>query len=84
LWAWANALRAQKRYDEAAEKCRQAIRVDPDDPLPHIWLGWLLADQMLFDGAIEKYRKADELGRKKESKERKNALWAWANALRAQ
>ena len=84
LGDWAKALSAQKLYEQAADKCREAIGVDPDDPLPHIWFGELLADQKLFDRAIEQYRKADELGRKKESKDRKSALRAWADALDAQ
>jgi tetratricopeptide (TPR) repeat protein len=84
LGSWAKALRAQKLYEQVADKCREAIGVDPDDPLPHIWFGDLLADQKLFDRAIEKYRKAGELRRKKESKDRKSALRAWAGALVAQ
>jgi tetratricopeptide (TPR) repeat protein len=81
-WGW--ALRLQKHYDQATEKCREAIRVDEDEPLAYYYLGYVFTAQKRFDDAIEQFSEADERWRKKESKERKKALWAWADALRQQ
>ena len=46
-------------------------------------IGVSLADQGLFDEAIEQYRLADELWAKANSPDRKYALVNWARALRS-
>jgi tetratricopeptide (TPR) repeat protein len=67
-----------------AEKCREAIRVDEDEPLGYHYLGYVFMAQKRFDDAIEQFGETDAKWRKKESKDRKNALWAWADALHQQ
>src|SRR5262249_28660275 len=84
LRSWAYALREQKHYEEAAEKCLEAIELDRLDPLSLMLFGGIRAAQERFDEAIEQYRQADKLWQKKESKDRKNALWNWGWALRRQ
>jgi tetratricopeptide (TPR) repeat protein len=84
LCNWADALREQEHCDEAAEKRREAIRVDPEYPEAYSGLDRVLADQGLFDQAIAEYRQADELWRKNQSKDRKLALYYWGDALRRQ
>jgi tetratricopeptide (TPR) repeat protein len=81
---WARALHNQKHYEQAAEKFREAISVDPDDPWTYEQFGDIYADQKRFDDAIEQYRQADEKWQKKEPKERKIALRDWAYSLRQQ
>jgi len=84
LCNWADALRLQEHYDQAAEKCLQAIGIDPEFPDAHNSFGLVHAAQERFDDAIEEYRQADELWQKQESKDRKRALRNWADALRKQ
>jgi tetratricopeptide (TPR) repeat protein len=84
LCKWANALREQENYDEAADKCREAIGLDPEDADAYLQLGRVLADQQLFDQAIEQYRQADETWQKDRSHERKLALYYLGDALRWQ
>jgi tetratricopeptide (TPR) repeat protein len=84
LCNWAEILRLQKHYGQADEKYREAISIDPDDPRTYVQLGVVLVDEARIDDAIEQYRKADELWRKNESKDRKHALYSWANALHQQ
>jgi tetratricopeptide (TPR) repeat protein len=84
LWSWANALSAQKHYEQAAEKCREAIDLDPHDPWGYFYSGRVRATQERFDDAIEQYGQADELWQKKGSKDRKYALWYWGSVLREQ
>ena len=81
---WADALRLQQRYERAAEKCQQAIDVDRQVPRGYMYFGSVRAAQERFDDSIELYRQADELWQKKESKDRKYALWYWGSALREQ
>jgi tetratricopeptide (TPR) repeat protein len=47
LCNWADALREQEHCDEAAEKRREAIRVDPEYPEAYSGLDRVLADQGL-------------------------------------
>jgi len=84
LWCWAEALREQEHYEQAAEKCQEAIGIDPHDPRGYISSGSVRAAQERFDEAIEQYRQADALWQKKGSKNRKFALRRWADALSAQ
>ena len=84
LCNWADALRLQEHYDQAAEKCQQAIGIDPEFPDAYNSFGRVRAAQERFDEAIELYRQADELWQKQESKDRKRALCNWADALRLQ
>jgi tetratricopeptide (TPR) repeat protein len=84
LYYWAELLRQQDQYEEAAKKCQAAIAIDPDYPEAHQGLGRARADQARFAEAIEQYRQADERWRKKESRKRKFALCGWADALLAQ
>ena len=81
---WADALRLQEHYEQAAEKCQEAIGIDRHDPLGYILFGLVRAAQERFDEAIEQYRQADALWQKKGSKDRKFALWYWVEALRLQ
>jgi tetratricopeptide (TPR) repeat protein len=78
---WADALRLRKLYQQAAEKYREAIAVDPDFADACNGLGRALAAEKRFDNAIEQYRKADELWAKAKSDDRKIALWNWGLAL---
>src|SRR5215475_5491236 len=78
LCNWADVLREQQHYEEAAQKCREAIGIDPEFPEAHNSLGLVLAAQERFDEAIEAYRQADALWRKKNSKDRKRVLCNWA------
>jgi tetratricopeptide (TPR) repeat protein len=82
LCSWADALRSQKHYNEAAGKYQEALGIDPAYAEAYNGLGNVLVEQERFDEAIEQYRKADKLWRKDQSKERKRVLWNWANALR--
>ena len=84
LCNWADALRLQEHYDQAAEKCQEAIGIDPEFPDAYNSFGLVRAAQERFDEAIEQYRQADELWQKKGSKDRKRALCNWADALRMQ
>ena len=72
LCNWADALREQEHYEQAAEKCRQAIGLDSEFPDAYNSLGLARAAQERFDDAIEQYRQADALWQEKESK---NAAW---------
>ena len=81
LCNWAEALRLQEHYEQAAEKCQEAIGIDPEFPDAYNSFGLVRAAQERFDEAIEQYRQADALWQKKGSKGRKRALWNWANAL---
>src|SRR5262249_49665936 len=81
LYRWADALNTQKQHERAAEKCQEAIDLDPRDPLGYMFFGAVRAAQERFDEAIEQYRQADSLWQQKESKARKRALWLWAVAL---
>src|SRR6266478_5924088 len=84
LCNWADALRLQEHYDQAAEKCLQAIGIDREFPDAYNSFGRVRAAQERFDDAIGLYRQADELWQKKESKDRKRTLCNWADALRLQ
>jgi tetratricopeptide (TPR) repeat protein len=81
LCRWAYALREQRHYEQAAEKCQEAIGLDPEFPDAYHAFGWVRAAQEHFDGAIEQFRQADELWRIKGSKDRKRALWSWGWVL---
>jgi tetratricopeptide (TPR) repeat protein len=84
LYYWGDALHRQGDYKQAAEKYEDAIKVDSEYADAYVQLGYVRAGQERFDDAIEQYRQANELGRKKQSKERKKAFWAWADALHQQ
>ena len=84
LCNWADALREQEHYEQAAEKCQEAIELDLEFPDAYDSLGRVRAAQERFDEAIEQYRLADSLWQKKGSKDRKRALCNWADALREQ
>jgi tetratricopeptide (TPR) repeat protein len=84
LCNWADALCEQEHYEQAAEKCEEAIDLDRQEPLGYMRFGLVRAAQERFDEAIEQYRQADELWEKKGSKNRKHALWLWAVALHKQ
>jgi tetratricopeptide (TPR) repeat protein len=84
LRGWADALREQEHYEEAAEKCQEDIELDRLDPRGHMSFGLVRKAQKRFDEAIEQYRQADELWEKKGSRNRKYALLLWADALREQ
>ena len=84
LCNWADALREQGHYEQAAEKCQEVIGLDPEFPDAYNSLGQVRAAQECFDEAIEQYRLADSLWHKEESKDRKRALCNWADALREQ
>jgi Tfp pilus assembly protein PilF len=77
LWDWAEALCWRKRYDEAAEKYKEAEDWDPDDPGTYHYFGLILAEQGLFDKAIEQYR----LKKEPKDKDRKYTLWSWGSTL---
>src|SRR5262249_1121397 len=81
---WGDALRGKMLYAEAAEKYRQAIDLDPEDPSSYCSLGLALEGQEQFEEAIRQYQEADERFRKAGSPLRRTALIAWANALRSQ
>jgi tetratricopeptide (TPR) repeat protein len=81
---WADALREQEQYEEAAKKCEEALSLDPEDPETYLQLGRVLADQERFAKAIEQYRQADELWQKERSQERKRTLYYWAELLSQQ
>jgi tetratricopeptide (TPR) repeat protein len=74
LYYWGDALRRQSDYKQAAEKYWESIKVDSEYADAYVQLGDVRADQKRFDEAIEQYREADDLGRKKQSKERKKDL----------
>src|SRR5262249_47351677 len=80
----ADALREQEHYEQAAEKCQEAIGLDPEFPNAYNSLGHVRAAQERFDEAIELFRRADALWQKHESKDRKRALCNQADALREQ
>jgi tetratricopeptide (TPR) repeat protein len=84
LSKWANALRELENYDEAVKKYNEAIGLDADWPDGYFQLGRVLADQELFEQAIEQYGRADEKWQKAHSQERKCALSYWGDALREQ
>jgi tetratricopeptide (TPR) repeat protein len=60
------------------------VTADPDEASAHNDRGRRLADQELFDQAIQEYRQADKLWQKAASKDRKRALCNWTDALREQ
>jgi tetratricopeptide (TPR) repeat protein len=78
---WADALRLSKLYQQAAEKCREAIAIDPDYAGAYNILGVTLEIREELDDAIEQYRKADELWKTAGSPDRKFALHNLGNAL---
>ena len=78
LLGWVNALESQKLYDQAAEKCREAIEVDPNDPYAYSYLGILYSEQERVEEAIEQFSKADALWKKSGSSTRKLFLVRWA------
>jgi hypothetical protein len=53
-----NAYLRQKRFDEAIDRYRIALRISPDDPLAHVNLGMALERQGHDRQAIEEYRLA--------------------------
>jgi tetratricopeptide (TPR) repeat protein len=59
LCNWADALREQEHYEQAAEKCQEAIGIDREFPDAYRTLGQVRAAQKRFDEAIEQYRQAD-------------------------
>src|SRR5262249_17383527 len=81
LCNWADALYSKKLYEEAAEKCREAIAIDPSFAPAYDGLGLTFEAQERFDEAIEEYRKAGELWRAAGSSDQKIALRNWADAL---
>jgi hypothetical protein len=60
------------------------VTADPDEASAHNDRGPRLADQELFDQAIQEYRQADKLWQKAASKDRKRTLCNWADGLREQ
>ena len=60
------------------------MTADPDEVSAHNDRGRRLADQELFDQAIQEYLQADKVWQKAASKDRKRALCNWADALREQ
>jgi tetratricopeptide (TPR) repeat protein len=78
---WGDGLRAQKRYEEAAQKYREAVEVDPGYANAYNGLGLTFAEQEQYDEAIKQYRRADELWAKANSADRKFALVSWGNVL---
>src|SRR6185503_1263474 len=52
LCNWADALREQEHYEQAAEKCQEAIGLDPKFPDAYHALGRVRAAQERFDEAI--------------------------------
>jgi tetratricopeptide (TPR) repeat protein len=81
LYNAANALRSKKKYKEAADKCREAITVDPEYADAYNGLGIALAAVGRIDDAVQEYGKADKLWMKVKSDNRKIALWNWGTAL---
>ena len=79
LYNWGNALLGKKLYEDAAQKYREAIQVDPEYAVAYHRLGRALAAQERFDEAIEPYRRASELWAG--SADRKFALDNWGDAL---
>jgi tetratricopeptide (TPR) repeat protein len=84
LTNWSDALLVKKLYGQTAEKCREAIAVDPDYPNAYNLLGLALAAQELFEEAIAQYSKADTLWQKAGSTDRKFALCNWGRVLGGQ
>ena len=52
---------AAHRYDESTQQSRKAIDLDPEFAIAHYELGQALAQQKMFDGAIEELEKANRL-----------------------
>jgi len=84
LTNWSDALLLKKLYGQTAEKCREAIALDPDYPNAYNLLGLALAAQELFEEAIAQYSKADTLWQKAGSTDRKFALCNWGRVLGGQ
>ena len=74
LCNWADALRLQEHYEQAAEKCQEAIGIDPEFPDAYHSFGLVRAAQERFDEAIELFRQADVFWQKKESKDRRRSV----------
>ena len=55
---WGDILRDAKKYEQAKEKYRIAVALDPQDSTAYENWGRVLFDQRDFAGAIEKYRRA--------------------------
>jgi tetratricopeptide (TPR) repeat protein len=57
-WALAKVLRRKKRYDEAIDQCKEAIRLQPDLHLAFATLGLCYQDAGRFAESVEAFRKA--------------------------
>ena len=79
---WAETLRLLARFDEAKEKFRQAIDIDPDFAYAVNGIGLVLQGEAQYDAAMEQFARADALWAKAVSTDRKLALANWAETLR--
>lgn len=57
---WGNALRDEKKFDEAIVRYRQSLDIDPNFALPYNNWGILLRREQKYDEAIAMYKKAIE------------------------
>lgn len=46
-----------RRYDEAGAQLRETLRMDPNFPQAHIWLGYLYATKGQYDEAIAEFNR---------------------------
>jgi tetratricopeptide (TPR) repeat protein len=81
LLGWAKALESTHSFEQAAEKYREAIEVDPNDPNSYSHLGFLYSEQGRVEDAIEQYGKTESLWKKSDSSFRKLLLVRWAMDL---
>jgi tetratricopeptide (TPR) repeat protein len=58
---WAEALFYLRDFEGAAEKARQAIRLDDASADAHTWLGYILRSQGNFDEAMAEHEKAIQI-----------------------
>ena len=72
---------SEEGYEDAAQKYREAIQVDPEYADAYNDLGRAYAAQERFDEAIKQYKEAHALWEKANSPDRKIALWNWGGAL---
>ena len=79
---WAETLRLMARLDEANEKFRHAIEIDPGFADAVNGLGVVLLAEGKCEDAIEQFAAADALWARAGSMDRKLALANWGEALR--